>query len=118
MANLPSNDDIVEQYFQSDFGGFSEVESDVDIPNALESSGNDDIIDDETWTDNVHNVEVRDFTEITGPIFPDVFNVEDESAKAYCDLMFSPNMIRTTVRQTNNYARWKMPTRTIDFVFN
>ena len=63
-------------------------------------------------------MDVRDFTETTGPIFPDVFNVEDESAKAYCDLMFSPNMIRTTVRQTNNYARWKMPTRTIDFVFN
>jgi hypothetical protein len=43
MAALPTNDQILDRYFQSDdddsdFEGFSEVGSDVDIPNALDSS--------------------------------------------------------------------------------
>ena len=42
MADLPSNDEMLEQYFASDdnqgeFEGF-DIESDVDVPNALNSS--------------------------------------------------------------------------------
>ena len=59
---LPTNDQILDRYFQSDdddsdFEGFSEVGSDVDIPNALDSSedeqGDDDSEsenEDEIWT--------------------------------------------------------------------
>jgi hypothetical protein len=62
MAALPTNDQILDRYFQSydddsDFEGFSEVGSDVDIPNVLDSSedeqGDDDSEsenDDEIWT--------------------------------------------------------------------
>ena len=43
MVALPTNDQILDRYFQSDdddsnFEGFSEVGRDVDIPNALDSS--------------------------------------------------------------------------------
>jgi hypothetical protein len=43
MAALPTNEEILEQYFQSDdedseFEEFSEPKSDVDIPNPLNSS--------------------------------------------------------------------------------
>jgi hypothetical protein len=62
MAALPTNDQILDRYFQSDdddsdFEGFSEVGSDVDIPNALDSSedeqGDDSESenDDEIWAD-------------------------------------------------------------------
>ena len=59
MAALPTNDQVLDRYFQSDDDeGFSEVGSDVDIPNALDSSedeqGDDDSEsenDDEIWTD-------------------------------------------------------------------
>ena len=79
MAALPTNDQILDRYFQSvdddsDFEGFSEVGSDVDIPNALDSSedeqGDDDSEsenDDEIWTDRFRDVEVHDFTERTRP---------------------------------------------------
>ena len=53
-------------------------------------------------------MEVHDFTEHTGPVFPDGFNVETASPKDYFDLMFNPNMIGNIVHNTNNYARWKM----------
>jgi hypothetical protein len=53
-------------------------------------------------------VEVHDFTEHTGSVFPDGFNVETASPKDYFDLMFNPDMIGNIVRNTNNYARWKM----------
>jgi hypothetical protein len=62
MAALPTNDQVLDRCFQSDdddsdFEGFSEVGSDVDIPNALDSSedeqGDDSESenDDEIWTD-------------------------------------------------------------------
>jgi len=43
MADLPTDDYMLQTYFNSDdnnskFEGFSEQESDVDIPNVLESS--------------------------------------------------------------------------------
>jgi hypothetical protein len=41
-------------------------------------------------------------------MFPDGFNVETASPKNYFDLMFNPDMIGNIVRNTNNYARWKM----------
>jgi hypothetical protein len=34
--------------------------------------------------------------------------VETASPKDYFDFMFNPDMIRNIVRNTNNYARWKM----------
>jgi hypothetical protein len=120
MAALPTNDQILDRYFQSDdddsdFEGFSEVGSDVDIPNALDSSedelGDDDSEsenDDVNWTDRFRDVEVHDFTERTEPVFPDGFNVETASPKDYFDLMFNPDMTGNIVRNTNNYARWKM----------
>ena len=108
IANKRSDDD------DSDFEGFSEVGSDVDIPNALDSSedeqGDDDSEsenDNEIWTYQFRNVEVHYFTECTGPVFPDGFNVETASPKDYFDLMFNPDMIGNIVRNTNNYARWK-----------
>jgi hypothetical protein len=62
MMALPTNDQVLDRYFQSDdddsdFEVFSEVGSDVDIPNALDSSedeqGDDSESenDDEIWTD-------------------------------------------------------------------
>jgi hypothetical protein len=120
MAALPTNDQILDRYFQSDndksdFEGFSEVGSDVDIPNALDSSedeqGDDDSEsenDEEIWTDRFRDVKVHDFTERTGPVFPDGFNVETASPKNYFDLMFNPDMTGNIVRNTNNYVRWKM----------
>ena len=65
MAALPTNDQILDRYFQSvdddsDFAGFSEVGSDVDIPNALNSSEDEQADDDsesenddEIWTDPI-----------------------------------------------------------------
>jgi len=88
MAALPTNEEILEQYFQSDdedseFGGFSEPESDVDILNALDSSNekpldsdDDSENDDETWTGRLRNVEIQDFPQATGPEVPDNFDVE------------------------------------------
>ena len=110
MAALPTNDQILDRYFQSDdddsdFEGFSEVGSDVD--NALDSSedeqGDDSESenDDEIWTDWFRDVEVHDFTERTGPVFPDGFNVETASPKDCFDLMFNPDMIGNMVRNTN-----------------
>ena len=119
MAALPTNDQVLDRCFQSDdddsdFEGFSEVGSDVDIPNALDSSGDEQGDDDsesendnEIWTYQFRNVEVHYFTERTGPVFPDGFNVETASPKDYFDLMFNPDMIGNIVRNTNNYARWK-----------
>jgi hypothetical protein len=46
--------------------------------------------DDEIWTDRFWDVEVHDFTERTGSVFPDGFNVETASPKDYFDLMFNP----------------------------
>jgi hypothetical protein len=73
-----------------DFAGFSEVGSDVDIPNALNSSEDEQADDDseaenddEIWTDRFRDVEVHDFTEHTGPVFPGGFNVETASPKDY-----------------------------------
>jgi len=120
MAALPTNEEILEQYFQSDdedseFGGFSEPESDVDILNALDSSNekpldsdDDSENDDETWTGRLRNVEIQDFPQATGPEVPDHFDVENASPKDYFDLMFSPEVVEDMVRHTNNYARWKM----------
>jgi hypothetical protein len=49
MADVLTNDDMIERYFQSDddeseFEGFSDNESDVDVPNALESSEDEHFI--------------------------------------------------------------------------
>ena len=120
MAALPTNEEILEQYFQSDdedseFEGFSEPESDVDIPNPLNSSDeehpdsdDDSENDDETWTGRFRNVEIQDFTQATGPVFTDNFDVENASPKDYFDLMFSPEVVGDMVRHTNNYVRCKM----------
>ena len=37
--------------------------------------------DDEIWTDRFRDVEVHDFTEHTGPVFPGGFNVQTASPK-------------------------------------
>ena len=49
MADVLTNDDMIERYFQSDddeseFEGFSDNEADVDVPNALESSEDEHFI--------------------------------------------------------------------------
>jgi hypothetical protein len=56
----------------------------------------------EIWTYQFRNVEVHYFTERTGAVFPDGFNVETASPKDYFDLMFNPDMIGNIVRNTNN----------------
>ena len=119
MVALPTNDQILDRYFQSDdddsnFEGFSEVGRDVDIPNALDSSEDEQGDDDSesgggmTMKSGQTDFEMWDFTERTGPVFPDGFNVETASPKDYFDLMFNPDMIGNIVRNTSNYARWQM----------
>jgi len=118
MADLPTNEEMLEEYFASDdseseFEGF-DVESDVDIPNALnssdeedENSENGDEIEDD-WTSQLREIRVQNFTEETGPNFPDGFDCITATPMDYFNLMFSMNIIPDFVRHTNNYARWKM----------
>lgn len=120
MADVLTNDDMIERYFQSDndeseFEGFSDNESDVDVPNALESSedehgesDNDDEMDEIEWSCRFRDIQIADFTEETGPMFPEGFDTEKASAKDYFDLMFAPEIIGDFVQHTNNYAKWKI----------
>ena len=59
----------------SEFKGFSDNESDVDVPNALESSedehGESKNEDEIEWSDRFHNIQISDFTQETGPVFPE-----------------------------------------------
>ncbi|XP_052678343.1 piggyBac transposable element-derived protein 5-like [Crassostrea angulata] len=122
MAALPSNKDILQDYFDSDdniseFEGFSDNESDLYIPEESSSSENEDSSsesereNDVNWTENLRGVRVEPFTEDTGPVFPDDFDVATASAKDYFFLMFSEEQISAFVRHTNNYARWKIAQR-------
>ena len=54
-----------------------------------DEQGNDDESknNDEIWTERFRDVEVHDFTEHTGPVFPDGFNVETASPKDYFNLV-------------------------------
>lgn len=119
MATLPSNEDILRDYFDSDddsseFEGFSDVESDISIPeeqSSEEESGeeSDSEPENETeWTDTLRIVHVEQFNQETGPVFPADFDVQTATPKDYFDLMFSPGIISNFVRHTNNYAQWKM----------
>jgi hypothetical protein len=84
MADVPTNDDMIERYFQSnttsEFKGFSDNESDVDVPNALESSedehGESKNEDEIEWSNRFHNIQISDFTQETGPVFPEGFDTE------------------------------------------
>lgn len=122
MAALPTNEDILRDYFDSDddiseFEGFSDNESDIYIPEESSSSENEDSSsesereNDDNWTENLRGVRVEPFTEDTGPVFPDDFDVATASAKDYFFLMFSEEQISAFVRHTNNYARWKIAQR-------
>lgn len=83
MAALPTNEDILRDYFDSDddiseFEGFSDNESDIYIPEESSSSENEDTSssesereNDDNWTENLRGVCVEPFTEDTGPDFPD-----------------------------------------------
>lgn len=87
MADLPSNEDILRDYFDSDdndsdFEGFSEVESDISIP---EESSSEEESEEESesepenedeWTDTLRGVHVERFHEETGPVFPANFDVQ------------------------------------------
>ena len=120
MADVLTNDDMIERYFQSDddeseFEGFSDNEADVDVPNALESSEdehgeseNEDEMDEIEWSDRFRNIQIADFTQETGPVFPEGFDTEKASAKDYFDIMFAPEIIGDFVQHTNNYAKWKI----------
>ena len=88
-------------------------ESDVDIPNAFssdEDEGENDIQDeiDEEWSSQLQPVRVENFTEETGPVFPDRFERRVATPLDYFSLMFSLNIIPLIVRHMNAYARWKM----------
>lgn len=98
MADLPTDDQMLQTYFNSDddsseFEGFSEQESDVDIPNILESSddegqnesSDEEIADEVEWSANFHDVNIDDFNEDIGPQFPDGFDNTTASAKDYFD---------------------------------
>lgn len=118
MADLLSNEEMLDRYFQSDdnesdFEGFSEQESDVDIPNAFSSDEDDgeSVIQDEIeeeWSSQLRPVRVEHFTEETGPVFPDQFDRTTATPLDYFSMMFSLNIIPQIVRHTNAYARWKM----------
>ena len=114
MADLPTNEEFLEEYFASDdneseFEGF-DAESDVDVPNALnssdeedENSENGDEIEDD-WTSQLREIRVNNFTEETGPNFPDGFDCNTATPIDYFNLMFSMNIIPDFVRHTNSYA--------------
>ncbi|XP_062606783.1 piggyBac transposable element-derived protein 4-like [Saccostrea cucullata] len=119
MADLPTNEEILRDYFDSDddldeFEGFSDADSDIYIPEESsseeesESSSESEPENDDEWTENLRGVRVDPFVEGVGPVFPDNFDVNTATAKDYFDLMFSPDSISDFVRHTNNYARWKM----------
>lgn len=119
MADLPSNEEILRNYFNSDddssdFEGFSDAESDIYIPEESsseeesETSSESEPENDGEWTDTLHGVYVERFREETGPVFPADFDVNTATAKDYFDLMFSPEIINDFVQHTNNYAWWKM----------
>ena len=83
-------------------------ESDVDIPNAFSSDEDDresDIQDeiDEEWSSQLRQVRVENFTEETGPVFPDRFDSGNSSR-----LFFSLTIIPQIVTHKDAYARWKM----------
>jgi hypothetical protein len=119
MADLPTNEEILREYFESDdesiaFEGFSDAESDIYVPEESsseeesESSSESEPEDNDEWTEHLRGVRVDPFTEVTGPVFPADFDVTTATAKDYFDLMFSPNIISDIVRHTNKYALWKM----------
>jgi hypothetical protein len=88
-------------------------ESDVDIPNYFssdEDDGESDIQDeiDEEWSSQLRPVRIENFTEETGPVFPDRFDRTAATLLYYFSLMFSLSIIPQIVRHTNAYARWKM----------
>lgn len=80
MADLPSNEDILRDYFDSDdndsdFEGFSEVESDISIP---EESSSEEESEEESesepenedeWTDTLRASMLNDFTKRLGLCF-------------------------------------------------
>jgi len=106
------------RYFQSDdnesdFEGFSEQESDVDIPNAFssdEDDGESDIQDEieEEWSSQLRPARVENFTEKTGPVFSDRFHRTTATSLDYFSMNFSLNIIPQIVRHTNAYVRLKM----------
>ena len=110
MADLPTDDHKLQTYLDSndnnsEFEGISEQESDVDIPNILESSddegeneSNDEEIDDEVeLSANFHDVKIDNFNEDIGPQFPNGFDTTIASAKDYFDLMFDANIMTNFV---------------------
>ena len=111
MTDLPTDDHKFQTYLDyndnnSEFEGISEQESDVDIPNILESSddegeneSNDEEIDDEVeLSANFHNHKlIQYFNEDIGPQFPDGFDTIIASAKDYFDLLFDANIMTNFV---------------------
>ena len=114
MADLPTDDYKFQTYLDSndnnsEFEGISEQESDVDIPNILESS--DDEGENESNDEEIeHEVElsanfhiftmwklIQYFNEDIGPQFPDGFDTIIASAKDYFDLMFDANSMTNFV---------------------
>jgi hypothetical protein len=65
-------------------------------------------MDEIEWSDHFRNIQIADFTQETGPVFPEGFDTEKTSAKDYFDLMFAPEIIGDFVQHTNNYAKWKI----------
>lgn len=89
-----TNEDKLRDYFNSDddiseFEGFSDNESDIYIPEESSSSENEDSSseskreNDDNWTENLRGVRVEPFTENTGPVFPDDFDVATASVKDF-----------------------------------
>lgn len=84
-------------------------ESDVDIPNAFSIDEDDRESDiDEEWSSQLRPVRVENFTEETGPVFPDRFDRTAATPLDYFSLMFSLNIIPQIVTHKNAYARWKI----------
>ena len=91
-----------------------DVQSDVDVPNALnssdqedENSENGDGIEDD-WTSQLREIRVQNFTEETRPTFPDGYDCNTATPMDYFNLMYSMNIIPDFVRHTSSYTRWKM----------
>jgi hypothetical protein len=57
-------------------------------------------MDEIEWSDHFRNIQIADFTQETGPVFPEGFDTETTSAKDYFDLMFAPEIIGDFVQHT------------------
>ena len=63
------------------------------------------------WTQNFRDVQIDDFTQESGPVLPDGFDVSTASPIDYFNLLFKPEMFDEIKEHTNNYAVYRRDER-------